>query len=211
MKLLQRFFKLNIIVLFSVIASACITNQHANDNQEPAVLWQQHQHDLMKINTFQLNGSLAYFSAKTRYYGRLFINQSAPNTYDIKLTSPVGTSIFSLVVTPYMAELTDSDGAKYRDENVEQLVDRLTNMKIPLKALSQWLIGFADNSANDQINTSGLLYKTTLNQANQTWNMTISKYTTARLANNTIELPSVIELVNHDDKLRLTINNWKLN
>lgn len=204
-------FKLILVIFLTLMISACGIHHNKNDQKLYLAAWKNHQQELTTITSFQASGSMVYYSNKTRYLGRFFINQVAPHEYQFKLLTPMGSPMFSLTVTPYLAELTDSSGQKYQDINVSRLMNQLTKIDIPINTLTNWLIGYSDDASNDVINSSGLLSKTKLLQQNQEWNLTIDKYTSAITASKEIELPATIVLVKQDDKLRITVNNWKLN
>ncbi|WP_392563983.1 lipoprotein insertase outer membrane protein LolB [Orbus wheelerorum] len=211
MHLLVKFY--NIIVLFLIVTliTACSNTGLGLNQKSQQTANEKHQQQLSNLTAYQAIGSLSYVTDRSKYYGRFFINQISDNQYQLKLTTPVGTSIFSLTVTPYLAELTDRDGKKYTDENVERLMTKLTGMNIPFKSLHNWFKGMSNNLATDKFDAQGHLIKTTLPQDDQKWLLTINKYNSYPLANNTIYLPASIELVNKNNKLKMTINNWKLN
>lgn len=210
MHLFIKFYRAITLSCIAVMMIACtsIPKDLTPESQQNA--WKTHQQSLSHLTAFQANGSLSYVSGSTKYYGRFFINQATDNEYQLKLTTPVGTSMFSLTVTPYLAELTDKDGKKYIDENVDRLMAKLTGMNIPFKSLHNWFKGYSDNPQNDMLDSQGRLFKTTLSQSNQNWLLTIAKYETYRANNNSLDLPSSIELSNKNDKLKVTINHWKI-
>ena len=197
-------------ILLSFIVISC-TNTNPTKQQNALENWQTRQQQLSQITTFQVNGSIAYFSKSTKHYGRFFIAQTNNENYRLKLTSPIGTTIFSLEVKPTIAIFTNNDGKTYKDYNVERLIDRLTGIKMPLKSLHQWLKGLSSNPQYDQIDNQGRLINTQLTQNDQTWAITINKYATYSQRNNAIDLPANIELKQKNDIARFTINNWVLN
>ena len=196
------------IILIALLINACSLNQ-SNISSNPILDWPQHQQELKQLTAFQASGSLAYFDTKSRYYGRFYIKQLAKNEYQLKLTSPIGTSIFSLSVNPFEAVLTDKNGEKYRNKNVESLVEDLTGMNIPLRNMTDWLIGYANNN-DDKIDDSGKLSQTHFKQTDKIWTVTYRKYTDVKFHSNTIDLPSTIFLNSGRSELRLSINNWKI-
>lgn len=208
--IIYKCFKLLGSLILVLLLSACGINKKVVTSPNQSLLWQQHQISLKKVSAFQATGSLAYINQKTRYFGRFYLKQITPEEYQLKLTSPLGTSIFSLSVAPHIAEYTDKDGDKYRDENVESLVHNLTGMDIPLKTMTNWLIGYSNNQYNDKIDNQGRLKETQLAKLNQIWSVSFSKYTASKYHGNSLDLPSVVELNNQTTQIRLTINNWKL-
>lgn len=211
MHLFIKFYRAIILSSVTLMMIACTTTPKDLTPENQQIAWKMHQQSLSHLTTFQANGSLSYVSGSTKYYGRFFINQASDNEYQLKLTTPVGTSMFSLTVTPYLAELTDKDGKKYIDENVDRLMARLTGMNIPFKSLHNWFKGYSDNPKNDILDSQGRLFKTTLSQSNQSWLLIIAKYETYRAYNTSLDLPSSIELTNKNDTLKVTINHWKIN
>lgn len=200
-----------ILLVLSTIMVACVSNSSQLNNKNQELAWQKHQQELADLTAYQATGSLSYITDKTKYYGRFFIDQVSDNQYQLKLTTPVGTSLFSLTVTPYLAEFTDRNGKKYIDENVERLMMKLTGMNVPFKSLHNWFKGLSDNPAQDKLDAQGRLASTTLSQNDQNWLLTINKYDSYRFANKTIDLPHSIDLSNTNDTLKMTINNWKIN
>lgn len=188
-----------------------MNNAHNQNSDDPIVARQQHQQQLTDLSAFQATGSLSYITDKTKYYGRFLINQTSANQYQLKLTSPLGSTIFSLMVTPYMAELTDKDGNKYTDQNVERLMVKLTGMDIPFSSLHNWFKGLSNNPQLDKYDSKGLLTQTTLIQDSQQWQLLINRYHTYKNRNKNIELPTSIQLTNKQDQLKITINDWKIN
>lgn len=172
--------------------------------------WLAHQQDLQQITAFQVNGSIAYFSDNSRNYGRFLIIQQSTNHYEIKLTSPVGSNLLTLNVEPDYAELVDKDGKRYTDENVENLMKKLSKINIPLNSLHNWLKGLSENPNADKLDNSGRLVATEFMQNSNKWNLKIANYMTRSYKNRNIDLPSIIELTHDDERVRLKIDNWIL-
>lgn len=172
--------------------------------------WDQNQSLVSQIEQFQVNGSLAYLSDKTRSYGRFFINQQSPQRYQIRLSSPIGSTLFTLDVNEYRAMLIDANGEQYVDSNVEQLMYRLTGINIPLLSLHNWLKGLSNDPQNDVIDEQGRLQQTQIQQANTAWSLYISSYISKNFNNQNVILPSTLELTRQDEKVRLRMDNWNI-
>lgn len=211
MSLFNKFYRFIGLLLITMMIIACsnTTSQLTGESKQQA--WQRHQQELSTLTHFQATGSLAYIADKTKYYGRFFIAQQANDNYQLRLTTPVGTTMFSLMVTPQLAELTDNKGNKFQDTNVEYLMAQLTGMNIPLTSLHSWFKGYSNNINQDKIDAQGRLVNTTLTQDNQNWRLMINRYNVYHVANKQVDLPTSIELTNNDNTLRLTINNWMFN
>lgn len=197
------------LLTLPLLLIACQANK-IKDNASIQQKWQTHQQVLTQITTFQVNGGLAYFSDKSRNYGRFLIVQQSNDNYEIKLTTPVGTNISTLKVNNYYAEFIDKNGKTYTDSNVENLMNKISNINIPLNSLHNWLKGFSDDINNDQLDNSGRLVSTEFMQNNKKWNLKITSYMTRSYKNKNIDLPSIIELTHDDQRVRLKIDNWIL-
>ncbi|MDF7669932.1 lipoprotein insertase outer membrane protein LolB [Orbaceae bacterium ESL0721] len=199
-----KYIYLFILILFlygckSVLPEAQITEK-----------WQQHQQELKGIKTFQVNGSIALINDRSKSYSRFLLSQFAPDSYKIRLTTPVGTTIATLTAQPNYAELIDRDGRRYSDQNVENLIFRLTKSNIPLKSLHNWLIGLSDNPNSDKLDSLGRLVSTEFIEDNNRWDLKIVSYKSRSYDNGQreLDLPSIIELTNKDQHVRLKIDKW---
>ncbi len=196
-----------LLLLLPLLLIGCQNTQPKN--QLPAQQqWQLRQQDLKQITAFQANGTLAYFSHNGRNYVRFLINQRASDDYQIKLTSPIGTTLLSLTSVADRVELIDKDGKQYVDNNVENLMKRLSNVNIPLNSLHSWLIGLSEDSNQDKLDNAGRLASTTFMQNDNKWDLKILSYMTRNYQNKKIDLPATIELTHDDERVRLKIENW---
>ncbi|OCG17968.1 MULTISPECIES: lipoprotein insertase outer membrane protein LolB [unclassified Gilliamella] len=197
------------IVMLSLFITAC----QATKSQSTASIeqqWQVHQQNLKQINAFQVKGSIAYISDKSRSYGRFLITQQSTDNYQVKLTTPVGTNILTLKAEPNSAQLIDRHGGSYQDANVENLMKKISNVNIPLNSLHNWLKGFSDNIYTDKLDNFGRLVSTVFMQNNNKWTLKIPSYATYTYKNQKIDLPATIELMHDDKVVRLKISDWIL-
>lgn len=198
-----------LVISLPLLITACQTTKYqttASSQQQ----WQMHQQELKQITAFQVKGSIAHIGEKNRSYGRFLITQQSPNRYEIRLTTPIGTNILTLRAEPDYAQLTDSDGGRYDDRNVESLMRRVTNVNIPLESLHNWLKGYSDDPNADKLDNLGRLAATSFMQNNNKWALKITNYDTYTYHNKKIDLPATIELTHKDDLVRLKISNWTL-
>ncbi|MWP61839.1 lipoprotein insertase outer membrane protein LolB [Gilliamella sp. Pas-s25] len=197
------------IIMLPLLITACQTTKSQN-NTSVAQQWQVHQQNLKQINAFQVKGSIAYISDKSRSYGRFLITQQSTDNYQVKLTSPVGTNILTLNAEPNYAQLIDKHGGSYQDVNVENLMKKISNVNIPLNSLHNWLKGFSDNINTDKLDNSGRLISTIFVQNNNKWTLKIPSYAAYTYKNQKIDLPATIELTHDDELVRLKISDWIL-
>lgn len=196
------------ILVLPFIITACQINK-PKDTASIEQQWKTHQQILEQINTFRVHGSIAQTSETSRNYGRFFISQQSVNHFEVKLTTPVGTTILTLKSEPDFAELIDKNGNHYKDINIETLMKKVSNVNVPFNSLHNWLKGYS-NSLNDKLDSLGRLASTNFMQNNNQWNLNISKYSTYTYQNQKIDLPAIIELHHNDEHIRLKINNWIL-
>lgn len=197
------------LIILPLLLSACHINKNI-DNATAEEQWQIHQQDLKQVVAFQVNGSIAHFSDKSRNYARFFIVQQSEEIYEIKITTPLGGNIVSLKANSDYAELIDRDGRHYTDRDVESLMRKISNINIPLNSLHNWLKGFSDDTSNIKLDNSGRLASTEFMQNANKWNLTIPNYMTRKFKSRQIDLPATIELKHDDEKIRLKIDNWIL-
>lgn len=197
-------------VTLSLYLAACSHNSGTSVVTVPtqpaqqSVAWQQHQQALQQLHAFRVNGSLAYLSGSTKQYARFFLDQKAANNFDLKLTTPLGGTVMILKARPNAAEIINQDGEKFHGDNLQQLVNQLTGMNIPLQSLHQWLIGLSDNPQVDRVDAQGRLIQTQVMENGINWKVTIPSYTTYKQ----LALPSVLELTQQNAQIRLKISNW---
>lgn len=197
------------LIILPLLLSACHINKNI-DNATAEEQWQIHQQDLKQVVAFQVNGSIAHFSDKSRNYARFFIVQQSEDIYEIKITTPLGGNIVTLKADSEYAELIDRDGRHYTDRDVESLMKKISNINIPLNSLHNWLKGFSDDTSNIKLDNSGRLASTEFMQNANKWNLTIPNYMTRKFKSRQIDLPATIELKHNDEKIRLKIDNWIL-
>ncbi|MWN89846.1 outer membrane lipoprotein LolB [Gilliamella sp. Pra-s65] len=201
--------KYTFVIILSLFIVACQATKSQNSTSVEQQ-WQAHQQNLQQINAFQVNGSIAHMSDKSRNYGRFLIIQQSTDNYEVKLTTPVGTNILTLKAEPNYAQLIDKNGGSYQDVNVENLMRKISNVNIPLNSLHNWLKGFSDNINADKLDNSGRLISTTFMQGNNKWTLKIPSYKTYTYKNKKIDLPAIIELTHDDEIVRLKISDWVL-
>lgn len=204
-----KIFSLTLIslLLFACTSTAPMTQEEL---QQANTRWKHHQQQLSQLTAFQVNGSLSYFGTKTKQYGRFFINQKSANNYQLKLTTPVGSTIMSLVVQEGYAELTDHDGKVYTDSNVERIVNRYTGLDIPLYSLHNWLIGLSEQPIIDRIDNQGRLLSSQIQQNALTWQLAVTRYMSKSFKGQPLDLPKELELTRDAEILRVKIDSWTL-
>lgn len=191
------------------VIGGCASKQYTDRSSlvDPAAAhhWKQHKKKLQKIKKFNVSGSLAYFSNKTKNYARFNLIQKDNYNYKLILTSPIGSSFMTLTVNDNNAVLQLPKNKIYSSNHVEKLLKDVTGISIPLESLHAWLLGLSTNLA-DEITENGYLKKTVLTQKGDTWQLTILDY----YDDIPIALPAKMELVRKQEQIKFTISKWIL-
>ena len=191
------------IVIISLFLSACssMTQQQAPIGS-PQLLWQQHQVHLQTIQTWQLQGQIAFITADARNSATFNWQQLTPD-FKINLTGPFGIHVLTIKRSNNMSTLILDDDRQYQGRDTQVLVNQLSPLPIPVNELRAWIIG--DPLTDDvQLDNYGRV-----TQANHPlgWHISYTKY---QLIDN-IWLPKNIVIQQDDMRIKITTRNWNLN
>jgi len=191
------------IFIFSLLLSACsTTSQYQVPAGSPQQLWQQHQAQLQSIQTWQLQGQIAFISPDSRNAATLNWQQFV-NDFNINLTAPFGIHVLTIKRSDNISTLILDDNRQYQGHNTQALINQLSPISIPVNELRAWIIG--DPLTDDvQLDNYGRV-----SQANHPLGWHIS-YTSYQLIDN-IWLPKNIVIKQDDMRIKITTRNWKLN
>ncbi|MFT7683694.1 MAG: outer membrane lipoprotein LolB [Moritella dasanensis] len=191
------------IVILSLFLSACsTTTQLPAPIGSPQQLWQQHQIQLQSIQTWQLQGQIAFITPDDRNSATLNWQQSSQD-FKINLTGPFGIHLLTIKRSDNISTLILDDDRQYQGRDTQALINQLSPMPIPVNELRAWIIG--DPLTNDvQLDNYGRVTK-----ANHPlgWHISYTKY---QLIDN-IWLPKNIVIKQDDLRIKITTRNWKLN
>lgn len=191
------------IVILSLFLSACsTTTQLPAPIGSPQQLWQQHQVQLQSIQTWQLQGQIAFITPDDRHSATLNWQQFSQD-FKINLTGPFGIHLLSIKRSDNISTLILDDDRQYQGRDTQALINQLSPMPIPVNELRAWIIG--DPLTNDvQLDNYGRVTK-----ANHPldWHISYTKY---QLIDN-IWLPKNIVIKQDDLRIKITTRNWKLN
>jgi len=191
------------IFIVSVLLTACsTTTPYQAPTSSPQQLWQQHQLQLQQIQSWQLQGQIAFISPDSRHSATLNWQQYA-NDFKINLTGPFGIHVLTIKRSDNMSTLILDDDRQYQGLNTQTLIDQLSPMPIPVNELRAWIIG-DPLTDNVQLDNYGRV-----TQANHPLGWRIS-YTKYQLIDN-IWLPKNIAIKKDDMRIKITTRNWNLN
>ncbi|WP_159566295.1 lipoprotein insertase outer membrane protein LolB [Budvicia diplopodorum] len=199
---------LKLVPLASLLLTACtLTGQ---SGKPPAAVtspeWQQHEKQVEALTQYQTRGSFAYINSTQKVYARFFWQQDQPERYRLLLTNPLGNTVMELNVQPGLVQLTDDKGQRYVSDDAEKMIQEMTGMNIPLNNMRKWMLGLPAGAKDFTLTPEARLKKVSLDQNGELWVVDYQKYD----ANSQPTLPSLLEIVHGDDRIKLKMDNWTL-
>ncbi len=206
------------VVVFGLAAlvAGCATAPLIPPVENPAATWQLRQAQLRPITAWNIQGRLAMRTAEEGWQASLDWMREG-GRHRIDLTGPLGRGHLRLTRDEQGAELRDADQHRWRAENPEQLLYRVTGWQVPLDGLNYWVLGlpWPGSAADQELDPQGRLKS--LVQSG--WDVRFMEYTRY----GSLELPSKLFIKRHDGgmndgpanhatlEVRLVIERWTLN
>lgn len=185
------------IIAFLALLSGCATRP-----TPPAQgSWQQVNQQLANIKSWQMNGQIAFITPKVRRRADLFW-QHRQSSDQLILTGPFGQQLLTATITAQGATIV-ADDKTYRGPDSSQLIYQLTGWQLPINRLPTWLIGRA-NGSKYQLNAQNRLAKITSDDG---WILSYQAY----MQVGHYVLPQKLNATSADTRLKLIIDNWKVN
>lgn len=206
------------IIVISLVLSACSTQPRIEvaqqDNQAsliPAQLWAQQQQKLQQLNQWQLQAQLAIISPDSRNSASLFWQQESSTDYQANLTGPFGVHLMTVKYGQGIASLVLDDNKTYRHPSISLLLNRFSPIPIPVNELRYWIIG-EPLSQEISLDNRG---RVTQALHPQGWKIDYQayKYKTFIAAGKEtpLWLPTKINIVKDDIRIKIAIREWTLN
>ncbi|RPH27761.1 lipoprotein localization protein LolB [Buttiauxella warmboldiae] len=196
---------LRLAPLASLVLVACSVHQPSGPAKSPdSAQWLQHQQQVQKITQYQTRGAFAYLSDSQKVYARYNWQQTAPESYRLLLTNPLGSTELELNAQPGVVQLTDRDGKKYVADDAEEMMGKLTGMPIPLNSLRQWILGLPGEATDYKLDDQYRLKEINYTQDGKSWKVVYSDY------NDKVQpaLPSNMELREGSQRIKLKMDSW---
>jgi outer membrane lipoprotein LolB len=199
----SRFIRL--LPLASLVLSACTLNAPKGPGKSPdAPQWRQHQQEVRAINQFQTRGAFAFISDQQKVYARFFWQQTGEDRYRLLLTNPLGSTELELNAQPGAVELVDNKGQRYKADDAEEMIGKLTGMPIPLNSLRQWIVGLPGDASDYKLDDQYRLSEVNYSQNGKNWKVVYSGYDSKTQP----ALPSNLELSDGAQRIKLKMDNW---
>ncbi|CAD6512756.1 lipoprotein insertase outer membrane protein LolB [Candidatus Profftia tarda] len=198
-----------IVLAFSFFSlTACNIIQHKNitGSNYQCLRWREHKNQVQKIVKYQTSGSLAYFSNHQRLYARFFWQQSAPDYYYIVISNPMFSNAISLYSIRGIIWLTDHKGKSYFSKSADEIIQKLTGIRIPLQILRLWILGLPGNAVYVKLNNQDKLQNITEIKDGVTWKVKYLKYNSDTYP----EMPTQLDIIQDDKLVKLKIDTWVL-
>ncbi len=190
------FILLIIFVFLSGCASKTSVQKQIHTNWQ-SVLKQQEK--------WQSNGKLAFTQAKkTQSANFTWVNQQAG--FYLNLTGPFGAQILSMEQNDYDTLLT-FEGAQYRDQNAEHLLQKLTGLTLPVADAQLWLKGLPEGKDIIKDEFDRVKSAAIIDTHGTQWKIQYSQYH----KNNGYWLPKSIKLSHEDLRVKMKIYSWEIN
>lgn len=198
---------LRLLPLSCVLLAACTTNApRTSTGSVTSPQWQSHEAQVKKIEQYQTRGAFAYISDRQKVYARFFWQQSTPERYRLLLTNPLGSTVMELNAQPGVVQLTDNNGKRYVSDNAETMIQKLTDMTIPLDSLRQWILGLPGDATDITLDAQHRLKSLNYTRGGVTWKVEYLNYNTDVQP----ALPSQLELTQGEQRIKLKMDNWTL-
>jgi len=172
------------------------------------------QASLAQINNWQVKGKIAFIKTsennKDRQSASIFWKKNKKNQ-KLNLTTYLGINVLNLTSINNTHRI-EIGGESYQSNNLNQLIQSLTNITFPAEALSYWIKAIPfnkqDNFTFDPV--SNLPSTSTSNYNQRDWLIQYLSYQTLKQDNSIIALPNKIKVVSKDITIIIAINQWTL-
>lgn len=221
-------FKLCALFILMIVLNlliACSTSNSLNSQipNNKKMLWQERQDKLRSLQQINLNGSLSYYDLERKEFVRFTLTFKDKSNYLFRLTSPIGTTLLSLTVSPEQVILKDSEGNKHQGNDPAQLIYQLTQLNLPFDALFDLILGIESNYQALNVNANGEVFQGEVLQgevfqskvfqngnisSHNNWHWQVLSFQSNQTLD--LQLPKQVELTNQNTKILIKITRWNL-
>jgi len=196
-------FRFTLIVTTVLLLTAC-ASQTTRVAEPVAERAYQQRHDyLTSLSHWSLSGRLAASDGKEGGSGALTWEQNASDTH-MSFRGAMGKGAWELEAVPGKARLRFADGRDYSASTIAQLITAHMRAKVPVDALSWWVLGLARPSEWEDRQLDGEGRITNLRQFG--WDVTFSGYK----LKDQVWLPGKLVARNQQHTVKLAISDWTL-
>ena len=213
LSLLARRFSVTFLGIALLGLSGCATLID-REPSEPAAsadqlaAWQTHRDRVEALNDWAFDARAAVRAGLTGGSGRLEWTQVGPVS-SLTMSGPFDTGRVALTGTASRMLITDARGNSRLSNDPERLLEELTGWRVPLARLPRWVRGLPDTPLNElasdrfRLDADGRLVRL----SEQDWTLEYERYAAT---DTTPALPHFIEMRNGEVRIRLIIDDWRL-
>lgn len=183
--------------------SGCVTmpaKQHALNKH---LSWEQRQTELSAIKAWTVKGAIGVHNKREGWSASVNWRQQQ-DSYKLQLYGPLGAGQVRLSGRPGSVSLTTADNKSAHASSGDQLLYQQTGWRLPVDNLRYWVRGIPAPGMPASENLDNYNHLRQLQQ--QGWTISYQRYT----AVNGMDLPSKIQFVRGNVKIRLVISRWLL-
>ncbi len=187
-------------LLLSLILGGCSVVQQPPE-LPPTLSWTQHQHRLIQLEHWQLQGKIGILNAGDGLSANLYWQQQARD-YTINLSGPLGQSGTLIRGTPRGVELEIAGEGSYQAATPEALLQERLGWQLPISQINWWIRGLPapDTPYRHSLEENRLA---TLDQNG--WHVQYMRY-----QHFGILLPTKIRLQRGDLQITFIVKEWLL-
>ena len=163
--------------------------------------WLGRQQAIQKLSHWRCEGRAAILAQNGG--GQISFDwQHKPGEQILNIKTPLGQNALQLTINPGGATLIDHEGQISQGEDGEALLQQALNWSVPIESMRAWLLGLpATRSDSYTLDVQGRL----LTLESQGWTIEYKRYN-----DDSVNLPSKLELRRSELTLRLVIDRWQL-
>ncbi|WOH37833.1 lipoprotein insertase outer membrane protein LolB [Thalassotalea fonticola] len=195
-----------LIFILVAMLTACSTTKVATDQQ----LFQnktQRAEQLSRLHNWTIKGKIAFIEGNSKQSANLYWRQTQHST-NLKLTTFLGVNVLTLSSKNDIHILT-ANGKTYQDDNLEDLLNQVSGIRLPVNALVYWIKGLKAQNEDQITYSETTLLPQTLNAwvNNTYWQLHYKKY---NLVNN-LRLASQLTIKHQQLVIKMAIHTWEIN
>lgn len=190
-----------LLACLAYLMAACTTTPSRSADPAAELAYQQRQNQLLALEGWKLSGKLAASDGKEGGSGSFSWQRAGDLTF-MSFRGALGKGAWELEARKGFAALRLADGREYSAGSVAQLVSSHLQVKIPVDALSWWVLGLArPNGWEDrELDEAGRI--TYLQQFG--WKVDFSAYRQQQQ----VWLPGKLVARNRENTVKLVISDW---
>ncbi len=196
---------LPVLVLF---LGACSVKPPVVVDYDVEPLWQQRLAKLERLSAWSFDGRIAVRDGGKAWNAKLSWAQSGAS-YDILISAPFGQGAARLSGEPGRALIDVSGQPSLVADDPGLLLYEQVGWAVPVDALQYWLTGRPDPQTSALLEWDGQGRVVRLDQSG--WAVTYRRYGKADGVPRSVSLPTKVELVNRDLRVKIVIDQWHLN